>query len=110
MMQIQEPVSSAPLPESEGERHLARMNYRYPQQSESQALQEHVDKMRVKLKSLAYSLDPSGPVPDIVIPDRKKWVPIFLKIYSDLQKYWIHRIYLLYFNTFDSEGFLLKEK
>ena len=48
------------------------MNYRYPQQTESQALQEHVDKMRIKLKSLAYSLDPTGPVPEIVIPERNK--------------------------------------
>jgi len=69
---VPEAPVSAPLPESEGERHLARMNYRYPQQTESQALQEHVDKMRIKLKSLAYSLDPTGPVPEIVIPDRSK--------------------------------------
>jgi len=33
-------------------------------------LQDHVDKMRIRLKSLAYSLDPTGPVPEIVIPDR----------------------------------------
>merc|ERR1712002_968943 len=69
---VPEAPVSVPLPESEGERHLARMNYRYPQQTESQALQEHVDKMRIKLKSLAYSLDPSGPVPEIVIPERNK--------------------------------------
>merc|ERR1711887_206105 len=33
-------------------------------------LQDHVDKMRIRLKSLAYSLDPTGPVPEIVIPER----------------------------------------
>ncbi|XP_076028684.1 uncharacterized protein LOC143017740 isoform X21 [Oratosquilla oratoria] len=35
-------------------------------------LQDHVDKMRIRLKSLAYSLDPTGPVPEIVIPGRSK--------------------------------------
>ncbi|XP_037778534.1 uncharacterized abhydrolase domain-containing protein DDB_G0269086-like isoform X25 [Penaeus monodon] len=35
-------------------------------------LQDHVDKMRIKLKSLAFSLDPSGPVPDIIIPEKRK--------------------------------------
>ncbi|CAL4067007.1 unnamed protein product [Meganyctiphanes norvegica] len=58
------------LPESEGERHLARMTARYPSFSEPQMLQDHVDKMRIRLKSLAYSLDPTGPVPEIVIPER----------------------------------------
>jgi len=57
-------------PESEGERHLAKMSARYPSFSEPQMLQDHVDKMRIRLKSLAYSLDPTGPVPEIVIPDR----------------------------------------
>lgn len=50
-----------------------RTNYKAVDEVESKptrALQDHVDKMRVRLKSLAYSLDPSGPVPDIVIPDR----------------------------------------
>jgi len=58
------------LPESEGERHLAKMSARYPSYSEPQMLQDHVDKMRIRLKSLAYSLDPTGPVPEIVIPER----------------------------------------
>jgi len=58
------------MPESEGERHLAKMSARYPSFSEPQMLQDHVDKMRIRLKSLAYSLDPTGPVPEIVIPDR----------------------------------------
>merc|ERR1719369_2708143 len=57
-------------PESEGERHLAKMAARYPSYSEPQMLQDHVDKMRIRLKSLAYSLDPTGPVPEIVIPER----------------------------------------
>ncbi|KAK7082161.1 hypothetical protein SK128_019831 [Halocaridina rubra] len=35
-------------------------------------LQDHVDKMRIRLKSLAFSLDPSGPVPDIIVPERPK--------------------------------------
>merc|ERR1719369_1788610 len=58
------------LTESEGERHLAKMSARYPSYSEPQMLQDHVDKMRIRLKSLAYSLDPTGPVPEIVIPER----------------------------------------
>ncbi|XP_045103108.1 uncharacterized abhydrolase domain-containing protein DDB_G0269086-like isoform X21 [Portunus trituberculatus] len=33
-------------------------------------LHDHVENMRHRLKSLAYSLDPSGPVPEIVIPER----------------------------------------
>merc|ERR1719341_2914698 len=41
-----------------------------PQPQPTRALQDHVDKMRIRLKSLAYSLDPSGPVPEIIIPDR----------------------------------------
>jgi len=71
---IREPHSKShlvdELPESEGERHLAKMSARYPSFSEPQMLQDHVDKMRIRLKSLAYSLDPTGPVPEIVIPDR----------------------------------------
>ncbi|XP_066946713.1 protein P200-like isoform X50 [Macrobrachium rosenbergii] len=35
-------------------------------------LQDHVDNMRIRLKSIAFSLDPSGPVPDIIVPERKK--------------------------------------
>ncbi|XP_071532151.1 uncharacterized protein [Panulirus ornatus] len=35
-------------------------------------LQDHVDNMRIRLKSLAYSLDPTGPVPEIIVPDRPK--------------------------------------
>ncbi|KAK8739594.1 hypothetical protein OTU49_003416 [Cherax quadricarinatus] len=35
-------------------------------------LQDHVDKMRIRLKSLAYSLDPTGPVPEIILPERHK--------------------------------------
>ncbi|XP_068249517.1 uncharacterized protein [Palaemon carinicauda] len=35
-------------------------------------LQDHVDKMRIRLKSIAFSLDPSGPVPDIIVPERRK--------------------------------------
>ncbi|XP_037778533.1 uncharacterized abhydrolase domain-containing protein DDB_G0269086-like isoform X24 [Penaeus monodon] len=58
--------------ESEGDRHLARLERRYPSLSEPQMLQDHVDKMRIKLKSLAFSLDPSGPVPDIIIPEKRK--------------------------------------
>merc|ERR1719167_1490626 len=58
--------------ETEGDRHLARLERRYPSLSEPQMLQEHVDNMRIKLKSLAFSLDPSGPVPDIIIPESKK--------------------------------------
>merc|ERR1711970_1510504 len=58
------------LPESEGKRHLAKKAARYPSYSEPQMLQDHVDKMRIRLKSLAYSLDPTGPVPEIVIPER----------------------------------------
>ncbi|XP_063874406.1 uncharacterized abhydrolase domain-containing protein DDB_G0269086-like isoform X31 [Scylla paramamosain] len=33
-------------------------------------LHDHVENMRHRLKSLAYSLDPTGPVPEIVIPER----------------------------------------
>ncbi|XP_050737791.1 uncharacterized protein LOC127009077 isoform X21 [Eriocheir sinensis] len=33
-------------------------------------LQDHVENMRFRLKSLAHSLDPTGPVPEIVIPER----------------------------------------
>ncbi|XP_069169853.1 uncharacterized protein [Procambarus clarkii] len=58
--------------ETEGERHLARLAHRYPSLSEPQMLQDHVDKMRIRLKSLAYSLDPTGPVPEIILPDRHK--------------------------------------
>merc|ERR1712142_1138670 len=58
------------LPESEGERHLAKMSARYPSFSEPQTWEDHVDKMRIRLKSLAYSLDPTGPMPEIVIPER----------------------------------------
>ncbi|KAK8739587.1 hypothetical protein OTU49_003416 [Cherax quadricarinatus] len=58
--------------ETEGERHLARLAHRYPSLSEPQMLQDHVDKMRIRLKSLAYSLDPTGPVPEIILPERHK--------------------------------------
>ena len=58
--------------DTEGDRHLARLSARYPSLSEPQALQDHVDKMRIRLKTLAFSLDPSGPVPDIVIPERSR--------------------------------------
>ncbi|XP_068249503.1 uncharacterized protein [Palaemon carinicauda] len=58
--------------ETEGDRHLAKMQARYPSLSEPQMLQDHVDKMRIRLKSIAFSLDPSGPVPDIIVPERRK--------------------------------------
>ncbi|XP_071532149.1 uncharacterized protein [Panulirus ornatus] len=61
-----------PAGESEGERHLTRLSQRYPTFSEPQMLQDHVDNMRIRLKSLAYSLDPTGPVPEIIVPDRPK--------------------------------------
>ncbi|XP_064096108.1 fibrous sheath CABYR-binding protein-like isoform X26 [Macrobrachium nipponense] len=35
-------------------------------------LQDHVDNMRIRLKSIAFSLDPSGPVPEIIVPERRK--------------------------------------
>ncbi|XP_076028675.1 uncharacterized protein LOC143017740 isoform X12 [Oratosquilla oratoria] len=44
----------------------------YIYSKEPAMLQDHVDKMRIRLKSLAYSLDPTGPVPEIVIPGRSK--------------------------------------
>ncbi|XP_047497596.1 uncharacterized protein LOC125044737 isoform X3 [Penaeus chinensis] len=65
-------TSVVPGGESEGDRHLARLERRYPSLSEPQMLQDHVDKMRIKLKSLAFSLDPSGPVPDIIIPEKRR--------------------------------------
>ena len=58
--------------ETEGDRTLARIEKRYPALSEPQMLQDHVDKMRIKLKSLAFSLDPQGPVPEIIVPTTKK--------------------------------------
>lgn len=58
--------------QTEGDRHLARLAARYPSISEPQMLQDHVDKMRIRLKSLAYSLDPTGPVPEIILPERTK--------------------------------------
>lgn len=58
--------------QTEGDRHLARLAVRYPSISEPQMLQDHVDKMRIRLKSLAYSLDPTGPVPEIILPERTK--------------------------------------
>lgn len=65
-------VGVSALGETEGDRTLARIEKRYPALSEPQMLQEHVDKMRIKLKSLAFSLDPSGPVPEIIVPQAKK--------------------------------------
>jgi len=62
-----------------------RTNYKEVEDVEpkpTRALQDHVDKMRVRLKSLAYSLDPSGPVPDIVIPTRGGAKAVEAKKYS----------------------------
>ncbi|XP_053636152.1 uncharacterized protein [Cherax quadricarinatus] len=74
--------------ETEGERHLARLAHRYPSLSEPQMLQDHVDKMRIRLKSLAYSLDPTGPVPEIILPERhKKSAAIDDKKYSSGPKH-----------------------
>ncbi|XP_053636168.1 uncharacterized protein CG45076 isoform X20 [Cherax quadricarinatus] len=51
-------------------------------------LQDHVDKMRIRLKSLAYSLDPTGPVPEIILPERhKKSAAIDDKKYSSGPKH-----------------------
>ncbi|MPC13014.1 hypothetical protein E2C01_005732 [Portunus trituberculatus] len=54
----------------EGESCVTRLERRYTRLSEPQMLHDHVENMRHRLKSLAYSLDPSGPVPEIVIPER----------------------------------------
>ena len=54
----------------EGESIVNRLERRYTRLSEPQMLHDHVENMRHRLKSLAYSLDPSGPVPEIVIPER----------------------------------------
>ncbi|XP_066946699.1 uncharacterized protein [Macrobrachium rosenbergii] len=68
-----EPPAHLHVPgETEGDRHLAKLQARYPSLSEPQMLQDHVDNMRIRLKSIAFSLDPSGPVPDIIVPERKK--------------------------------------
>ncbi|XP_050737796.1 uncharacterized abhydrolase domain-containing protein DDB_G0269086-like isoform X26 [Eriocheir sinensis] len=56
--------------ESEADKRLAQLERRYPKLSEPQMLQDHVENMRFRLKSLAHSLDPTGPVPEIVIPER----------------------------------------
>ncbi|XP_076028680.1 uncharacterized protein LOC143017740 isoform X17 [Oratosquilla oratoria] len=68
------PPSSDPhaLGAAEDNKRLHRLSVRYPSLSDAQMLQDHVDKMRIRLKSLAYSLDPTGPVPEIVIPGRSK--------------------------------------
>ncbi|KAG7171194.1 hypothetical protein Hamer_G021674 [Homarus americanus] len=52
--------------------HLQSLPRQEMMPGETEMLQDHVDKMRIRLKSLAYSLDPSGPVPEIVLPDRPK--------------------------------------
>lgn len=56
--------------EDDADSRLAALERRYPKLSEPQMLQDHVDNMRIRLKSLAHSLDPTGPVPEIVIPER----------------------------------------
>ncbi|XP_064096094.1 uncharacterized abhydrolase domain-containing protein DDB_G0269086-like isoform X13 [Macrobrachium nipponense] len=68
-----EPPAHLHVPgETEGDRHLAKLQARYPSLSEPQMLQDHVDNMRIRLKSIAFSLDPSGPVPEIIVPERRK--------------------------------------
>ncbi|XP_063874410.1 uncharacterized abhydrolase domain-containing protein DDB_G0269086-like isoform X34 [Scylla paramamosain] len=55
---------------TDGESCVTRLERRYTRLSEPQMLHDHVENMRHRLKSLAYSLDPTGPVPEIVIPER----------------------------------------